>query len=111
MKAISLLLLSVACASEHDHIGHGARLERMLQQCYQESDSYSQRKSGHMKAHVILDENGNATSVKILSTTFTDDPNLKACVTGIYQNAKYPAPKDGHPTELVQPVNFIPVIK
>ncbi len=114
MKATSLgliLLLVGGCATSDSNNPGVANLERKLQQCYEESDSYTQRRSGNMQVQLTIGPEGQARDPRILSSTFRLDRNLEACVTGQLRAASYPKPASGKPEELIKPVNFIPVIQ
>jgi hypothetical protein len=113
MKGTSLLIaaaLAVACAAP-DPLPGTVNLERKLQQCYEESDSYTKRRSGNLQVRLTIGAEGRARDPRILTSTFRDDRNLEACVTGLLRAATYPRPAGGRPVELTKPVNFIPVIQ
>ncbi len=110
--SLALILVMVAgCATSDPNNPGVANLDRKLKQCYEESDSYTQRRSGNMQVQLTIDAEGRARDPKIVSSTFRLDRNLEACVTGQLRAASYPKPMSGRTEELIQPVNFIPVIQ
>lgn len=108
MKAISLLLLLAACATHEDHMSSEARLQRHLQQCYLESDSLTNLKSGRIKFGLEMKSEGTVKTVKILESAFKDDRNLEACVTGIMKQAFMKPPIKDQDFEVIQSINFVP---
>jgi hypothetical protein len=107
---ILILILITGCATSDSNPGV-ANLDRKLKQCYEESDTYTQKLPGNMQVQLTIDAEGRAGSFKILASTFPLDRNLEACVTGQLRAAIYPRPASGKPEELIKPVNFIPGIQ
>ncbi len=114
MKGTSLSLILaplLGCASSDTNDPGLANLDRKIKQCYEESDTFTQRLSGNMQVQLTIDPQGRAGSPKILSSTIPLDRNLEACVTGQLRAAIYPRPASGKPEEIIKPVNFIPGIQ
>lgn len=81
MKVISLLFLLASCSTP----GAKAKLNRQIQQCYEESDSVFAIPpvEGKMEFDLEISENAKVQSVKMTSSDFNKDRNLEACVYGI----------------------------
>ena len=114
MKAISLFLFLLAsCSSHEDHLSKESRLNRMLKQCYEESDSMIQNPpvQGKIKFRIMVNGDGTVQSVEIIESDFKKDANLEVCTKGILKKSKVEPPVKDTAFELIQPVNFVPVMK
>lgn len=116
MKAISFLLILSACASHERKISKHpiqgpleARYES-YRQCYLESEVYKGPNStppGSMKVKFMINETGKVTTAQIIENSMPKDPNFEACVTGQIKLIHFPEVKAL--TEVIQPLNFLPV--
>lgn len=116
MKVISLLLLLSACSSHEKKISNHpiqgpleARYES-YRQCYLESEIYkgpNNTPPGKMKVTFTINELGKVTTAKITENSLPKDPNFEACVTGQIKLINFPEVKAV--TEVIQPINFLPV--
>lgn len=113
MKAISLLVLLMACStyqSSGDPIQDAlAKRQRQLTQCYLESDSYKGKEvteTGTMTVGFTIDPEGNVRAERILGTDFKD-PNLHVCVLGVVDKTPFDKPKNGESIHVTQPIRFL----
>lgn len=82
MKVTSLLFLLVACTLDRTP---QAKLNRQIQQCYEESDSVYEKPpvEGVMEFDLQIVDGGKPKTVKMTKSDFKKDRNLEACVYGI----------------------------
>ena len=62
---------------------------------------------GNLIVELELDEDGLPTRLEIPSSTF-DDPDLNACILGIFRDITYPAPPNQQTLTLRYPLAFAP---
>lgn len=110
MKGTNFLFLLTLMACASDPRDEKLVLNESLRQCYVESDSYTGRKGtvqGEMTVQLDVNPEGKVESCKITQNDFKD-PNLNACVCGMYKMALMENVSKGH-IITVQPVKFLPV--
>ncbi len=113
MKVINLFLLMLLFSCATDHRDGRLVLNESLRQCYVESDSYTGKNGtvqGQMTVNLSIDANNKVKSCKIIKNDFKD-PNLNACVCGIFKLTGLNDPEimKGKEIEVTQLVNFHPV--
>lgn len=105
MKAISLLLLLMSCATTVED--KELPLNRKLRQCYVESDSYTGmagKVPGKILMELEIDTEGNVKKAEVAQSDFKD-ANLLACVKGIFRTTIMEN-KTGSTLHEVRTVNF-----
>lgn len=102
MKAISLLVLLLACSHNERSLQ-----ERQLIQCYLESDIYTQKKPFEANMSITLSEMGTVTHAKVLNTS-EKDPNLNTCLSYVIMGAGRPFQMDGQTGPIVRTLKFRP---
>lgn len=116
MKAVSLLLILAGCAgyerkiSDHPIQGPLEARYESYRQCYLESEIYkgpNNTPPGGMKIKFLINETGKVTTAMIQENTMPKDPNFEACVLGQIKVIQFPEVKAV--TEVIQPLNFLPV--
>jgi hypothetical protein len=111
MKGISFFIIFLIFSCSTSTVPRETRLlNESLRQCYVESDSYSGKEKqvlGKMTVNLILDSEGRTKECKIVTSDFKKDPNLHACVSGIYKKSIIANPEKKF--EMTQTINFQPV--
>jgi TonB family protein len=112
MKAISLLLILLGCASHQEKnkpfdsvMSPVEAKARHYRQCYEESDSLSQKKEGKIKINFLISALGKVENVTFLESDFKD-ANFHACLQDIIKSLKYLPFEDGKSVNVVFPFNF-----
>jgi hypothetical protein len=102
MKAISLLLLILACSHKDRPLQ-----ERQLIQCYLESDTYTAKKPFDAKMSVNVSEMGTILSAKVVDAS-VKDPNLNSCLSYVMMGAGRPLNVEGKSGPMEKNLKFRP---
>ncbi len=102
MKAISLLLLVMACSHKERPLQ-----ERQLIQCYLESDIYTEKKPFEANMSINISEMGTVISAKVLNSS-ERDPNLNTCLSYVIMGAGRPFQMEGKTGPIVKTLKFRP---
>ncbi|MGE3608467.1 MAG: AgmX/PglI C-terminal domain-containing protein [Bacteriovoracaceae bacterium] len=111
MKAISTLLLLVACSTYEDPQSIEQSFHQkqwQFDQCYYESDLYLKKSPGSADIHFIINSDGKVMNPKIINSDFKD-PNLNACLLMVVKQMNFH--HHFHNQEYTQSFNFTPVRK
>ncbi len=102
MKAISLLVVLVACSHKERPLQ-----ERQLIQCYLESDTYMEKKPIDAKMSINVSEMGIVLSAKVISSS-EKDANFNACLSYVVMGAGRPFHMEGKSGPIEKNLKFRP---
>jgi hypothetical protein len=103
MKAISLLLLVLACASHHPHEKGLEPLTYQMKACYEKSVAFKDRKDGIMKIAYTISQEGLTSNPKILQNPFSE-VTFDECVLNVIRHSSYP--RQMMSMDVIQPFSF-----
>lgn len=111
MKGTNLLILFFLFSCSTNKMERHSVLNESLRLCYVESDSYTGKNGsvqGTMTTNLIVTAEGKVKSCSIIKNDFKD-PNLNACVCGIFKQTHIESPSKTETTEIQKLVDFKPV--
>lgn len=111
MKGTNLLILFFLFSCSTNKMERHSVLNESLRLCYVESDSYTGKNGtvqGTMTTNLIVTAEGKVKSCSIIKNDFKD-PNLNACVCGIFKQTQIESPSKTETTEIQKIIDFKPV--
>lgn len=111
MKGINFFLFLFLASCSSGPMKRHSILNESLRLCYVESDSYSGKDGsvqGTMTTSLTVSSEGKVKSCNIVKNDFKD-PNLNACVCGIFKQTQIENPSKSEPFIVERLIDFKPV--